>query len=663
MQLAFYFDQTRCTGCYACGVACKDWNDIPAGPAHWRRIVHIEEGEFPHPFVANMSGTCATVCPAGAITKRDEDGIVLVDREKCRVEARCGLISGYEPPFALAMGERDAPCQVTCPVHLRIPAYIRLIAKGSFGEALDLIRRHMPLPSVCGRICTHPCEAQCARGKLDEPLAVAALRRFVADHASSDSPQRVPTTKNEKVAIVGSGPAGLAAAYNLVRMGYGATIFEALPVAGGMLAVGIPEYRLPKVVLERDINHIRALGVEIRTSTPVGPELTLDDLARLGYSATFIAVGAHKGLKLDVPGEESPGVMQGVDFLRAVNLGHKVEIGRRVAVIGGGNTAVDAARVARRLGSAATIVYRRTRKEMPANRDEIAAAEAEGIEVMILAAPAGIASEGGKVTGLECIRMKLGDVDASGRPRPVPIEGSQFILDAGTVIVAVGQTPELDFVGAIGGLRRTKSGLIAADPETLETSRAGVFAGGDAVSPAGAAIEAIAAGQRAAIYIDRYLKGEVLKGGPQPGRIKASDIKIDMPPEIHKAARQRMPSLSPAERILSFAEVALGFDAESAKAEAERCLNCAGSLCRDVCPYGAPQFGSEDNARMQKCHFCIDRWLENKPPICVAACPMRALDAGSVEMLGAKYGGVRETAGFAYSTVTAPPTVFKAKRR
>lgn len=206
MQLSFYFDQTRCTGCYACGVACKDWNDVPPGPANWRRIFHIEEGEFPHPLISHLSNTCnhcesplcVTVCPASAIIKRDEDGIVLVDQEKCRQEARCGIISGYEPPLALSMGEREAPCQVTCPAHLKIPAYMALIAKGKFREALDVIRRNMPLPSVCGRICNHPCEAQCTRNKLDEPLAIASLRRFVADYADEETPGRCPRQKTRR---------------------------------------------------------------------------------------------------------------------------------------------------------------------------------------------------------------------------------------------------------------------------------------------------------------------------------------------------------------------------------------------------------------------------------------------------------------------------------
>jgi len=331
-------------------------------------------------------------------------------------------------------------------------------------------------------------------------------------------------------------------------------------------------------------------------------------------------------------------------------------------VIGGGNTAIDAARVARRLGSSVTIVYRRTRDEMPADKAEVVAAEEEGIKIMLLAAPTRVISRGGKIKGIKCIRMKLGKTDASGRPRPVPIRGSQFTLDVDTVIVAVGQAPNLDFLGVIGGLRLTKQGTIAVDPETLETSRPGIFAGGDAVIRMGTAIEAIAAGQRAAIYIDRYLKGEVLKGGPEARSVKASDIKVEIPPETQKVPRQRMPSLPPTERVKSFAEVALGFDQKTAKTEAERCLNCAGSLCRDVCPYGAPQFGAEENAKMQMCHLCIDRWAENKPPICVAACPMRALDAGSVEALAAKYGRTKETAGFAYSPITAPPTLFKAKR-
>lgn len=672
MQLAFYFDQTRCVGCYACGVACKDWNDVPAGPAKWRRITHIEEGDFPRPFVAHLSETCnhcenplcATVCPAGAIAKRDEDGVVLVDRSKCREEARCGIITGYEPPLALTMGEREAPCQVTCPAHLRIPAYIRLIAKGQFSEALDLIRRSMPLPSVCGRICSHPCELQCTRNKLDEPLAIASLRRFVADWPGGDMPQRAPITKDHKVAIVGSGPAGLAAAYDLVRMGYGVTIFEALPVAGGMLAVGIPEYRLPKEVLRKDIGYLEALGVQVKTGTPIGPELTLDQLGRQGYEAFFLATGSHRGTVLNIPGLDPGNGVSGVSFLRQVNMGQKVPVGRKVLVLGGGNVAFDCARTALRLGAKEVhVACPESREEMPAFPEEIEQAEQEGVTIHPSRTFTRVIADCGCTAGVECLSLRSMRFDEQGGLHFDAVAGSEHVLDCDMLILAVGQAPDLDYVRTSGGLKLTRRGTIAVDPETMETSRPGVFAGGDAVVRMGTAIEAIAAGQRAAVYIDRYLRGEVLKGGAPPVSVKASDIKVEIPGDVKKAPRARMPLLPAADRVKGFAEVASGFTEEMARAEAERCLNCAGSLCRDVCPYGSPQFGDEENAKMQKCNFCIDRWAENKLPICVAACPLRALDAGPVEALEAKYGRVQETAGFIHSPVTSPPTVFKPKRR
>ncbi len=672
MQLAFYFDQTRCVGCYACGVACKDWNDVPAGPAKWRRIIHIEEGDFPRPFVAHLSETCnhcqnplcATVCPANAITKREQDGVVLVDREKCREAARCGIISGYEAPLALTMGEREAPCQVTCPAHLRIPAYIRLIAKGKFGEALDLIRRNMPLPSVCGRICNHPCELQCARNKLDEPLAIASLRRFAADSCQGDLPQPVPLTKGHRVAIVGSGPAGLAAAYDLARMGYGVTIFEALPVAGGMLAVGIPEYRLPKDVLRRDVKYLESLGIEIRTNAPVGPQLTLDQLGRQGYDAFFLGTGSHRGTMLKIPGLDGGMVLSGVSFLKQVNAGQPVAIGRKVLVLGGGNVAFDCARTALRLGAKEVhVACPEAREEMPAFPEEIEQAEQEGVVIHPSRTFTRGLCQDGCATGVECLTLRSMRFDERGALQFDAIVGSEHVLECDTLIMAVGQAPDLDYLKASGGLKVTRRGTIAVDPETMETSRPGVFAGGDAVVRIGTAIEAIAAGQKAAVYIDRYLRGEVLKGGTPSVTVKASDIKVEIPPDTKKAPRAAMPLLPAAERAKSFAEVASGFTEDLARAEAERCLNCAGSLCRDVCPYGSPQFGDEDNAKMQKCNFCIDRWAEKKLPICVAACPLRALDAGPVETLEAKYGGAQETAGFAHSAVTSPPTVFKPKRR
>ncbi|MDO8491747.1 MAG: FAD-dependent oxidoreductase [Dehalococcoidia bacterium] len=671
MQLAFSFDQTRCVGCYTCGVACKDWHDIPAGPAHWRRVSHMEEGEFPNPFVAYLSAACnhcvnpicATVCPATAITKREQDGVVLVDQQKCREAAHCGIISGYEVGPAPTMGERRSPCQVTCPAHLKVPGYIALISKGLFDEALDLIRVNMPLPSVCGRICTHPCETVCKRQDLDEPIAISALRRFAADNATNHvSPMPVPRTKQGKVAIIGSGPAGLAAAYDLVRMGYGVTVFEALPVAGGMLAVGIPDYRLPKDILKREIDYIAGLGVEIKTNSPIGSAFTLHELAQQGYGATFIATGCHRSIKPDVPGTELSGTLDGVSFLRDLNLGKQVKVGEKVAVIGGGNVAIDAVRTALRLGAKeAFIVYRRTRKEMPATDEEIKQAEEEGVKFNYRLVPTRIVGVNGKVTGLECASVRSIRSGKQGKASVSIVDGSERVLAADTVIFAIGQAPDLDFVKAIGGLKLTERGTIEVDPVTMETSRPGIFAGGDAVSGAATAIEAIAAGQRAASHIRKFIEGEVVSGERPATEIRGSDIKVKIPADIVSAPRQVARTLPVDGRLVSFGEVTAGFDREAAMAEASRCLNCAGSLCRDACPYGVPQFGAEENAKMQMCNFCVDRLAENKLPVCVGSCPTRALDSGPVEEMRAKHGDGKEAAGHAFYWVTEAPTVVKPK--
>ena len=388
MQLGFYVDQTRCTGCFTCIVACKDWNDVPAGPASWIRVSTIERGRFPNTFVAFLPNlcyhctqpVCAWVCPAKAITKSDQNGLVTIDREKCRQTTHCGIINENAMGVSFRYGEGESPCQITCPAHLRVPGYVALIREGKFAEALHLIRQDMPLPSVCGRVCLAPCEKECRRQEVDQAVAIAALKRFVSDYVEEDLPSPLPQTKKEKVAIIGSGPAGLAAAYDLIGKGYGVTIYEASPVAGGMLVTGIPPYRLPKEILKRDINYIEALGVQIKTNTALGSSFTLDDLANQGYRAILLAMGTQEGTKLKVPGADLKGTLVATSFLRDFNLGKKVEIEKRVAVIGGGNVAIDCARAALRLGASEVhVACLESRPDMPAVASEIEGAEAEGV--------------------------------------------------------------------------------------------------------------------------------------------------------------------------------------------------------------------------------------------------------------------------------------------
>ncbi|MFH1626363.1 MAG: FAD-dependent oxidoreductase [Pseudomonadota bacterium] len=405
-------------------------------------------------------------------------------------------------------------CQRTCPVQLDIRGYIGLIADGRFEESLALIREVLPFPSICGHICPHPCEEECNRGKVDYPLSIRDLKSFVADFGSESSSEHKPKAveadeKGKKVAIIGAGPAGLACAHDLALEGYHVTVFEALPRPGGMLAVGIPDYRLPRDVLEREIDGVKALGVEIKCNTAVGKDMSIDDLFSQGHEAIFITVGAHRNQEMQIPGEDAQGVLPGVTFLRDLNLGNPVDVGDRVAVIGGGNVAIDSARCALRLGARdVTILYRRSRQEMPASDEEIEAALEEGIKIEYLVAPLQVVTSDGKVTALRCIRMELGQPDASGRRRPIPVEGSDFEMGLDTLIPAIGQVPDMSFLAEGSGIELTKRGTIAVSPDSLATSRPGVFAGGDCQTGPGIAIEAIAAGKKAARSIDRYLRGE-----------------------------------------------------------------------------------------------------------------------------------------------------------
>jgi len=391
-----------------------------------------------------------------------------------------------------------AACEAACPVHTNVLGYIKLVAEGEFQAAYELIRETNPLPATCGRVCYAPCEEACNRGQIDEPMAIRDLKRFAAEQVDIERLEVPVITKaDKKVAIIGSGPAGLTAANDLALKGHQVTIFEALPQPGGMLRVGIPEYRLPKVILRKEIDYIQKLGVEIKTGVQVGKDISLQKIKK-NYDALFIAVGAHGGMRLGVEGESLPGVMDGIGFLRAVNLGKKVEIGKKTVVIGGGNTAVDCARTAKRLGAKeVTVMYRRSQAEMPASAEEVAALEAEGIRTKFLTAPTRFFSRDGRLAKMECIRMKLGEPDASGRPRPIPIEGSEFTTLVDTVIAALGQTPETGFVKELG-LSLSKGGMIKINPKTGATNIEGVFAGGDVASGPAFVIDAIAAGKKAA---------------------------------------------------------------------------------------------------------------------------------------------------------------------
>jgi len=520
-------------------------------------------------------GDCAKVCP---VTLPSEFNLELGERHAIYVPFPQAVPNKY------TIDKRGwPPCKDACPAHIDVQGYVALIGQGKFAESLALIRQTIPFPGVIGRVCNHPCETACNRGQYDQAVSICSLKRFVADweqSAAGHPPAQQPDTgiaeqDAKQVAIIGAGPAGLTAAHDLALKGYRVTIFEALPVAGGMLAVGIPDYRLPRSVLDHEIARIQALGVDIRLNTPIGGKggPSLDDLRR-DYAAVFVGIGAHLELQLRIEGEDLTGVMPGVVFLRDSNLGHPQKVGKRVAVVGGGNVAIDAARSALRLGAeSVTIIYRRSRAEMPASVWEIEDAEEEGIQIHFLANPIRALGQGGHVTGLECIRMELGEPDASGRRRPVPIPGSEFVLDVDMVIPAIGQAPELGFMGSDGAVGVTRRGTLDADPATLATALPGIFAGGDAVTGPATAIEAIAAGKRAAESIHRYLQGEEL-ARPEPGLPVVPLDEVDVR-RARKKARAAMPKLPPEGRVSDFGEVELGLPEEQAVAEALRCLNCA----------------------------------------------------------------------------------------
>jgi heterodisulfide reductase subunit A-like polyferredoxin len=464
-----------------------------------------------------------------------------------------------------------AACRDACPIHMNVPGYIKLIAEGQNEEAYKLIRATNPLPGICGRVCYAPCQEACNRGQIDESLAIRDLKRFATDSVDLDKlemPAVEPTGK--KVAVIGAGPAGLVAAHDLALKGHEAVIFEALAKPGGMLQVGIPEYRLPKEVVRKEIEYITKLGVEIKTGVEVGKDISLDEL-REEFNAVFIGVGAHRGVELKVPEENLPGVVQGVEFLRNVNLGKKVRVGRKVAVIGGGNTALDCARTAKRLGAEeVTILYRRTRAEMPASAEEIDGAEGEGIKIEFLVAPSRFIGNK-RLSKVELVRMKLGAPDASGRPRPVPVEGSEFQMPVNTVIAALGQATKTDFVEGLG-VSLSKRGTIEADANTGATNIEGVFAGGDVVTGPAFVVDAMAAGRRAARSIDAFLNGLPfpMEERQEPQELTNEEIR-SVKNRFEHTPQYKIPEV-PVEQREGFEEVALVYGREEACREAERCL-------------------------------------------------------------------------------------------
>ncbi|MGQ9472804.1 MAG: NADH-quinone oxidoreductase subunit NuoF [Candidatus Caldatribacteriaceae bacterium] len=468
----------------------------------------------------------------------------------------------------------QAPCQHACPLGIDIPAYISLVKKGDYIGAFRVIREDNPLPSVCGRVCHRPCESKCRRGQLDEEVAIDDIKRFVTDFARKQKitlPVVMEKKRDESVAVVGSGPAGLTCAYYLARLGYSVTIFEALPVAGGMLVAGIPSSRLSREALEYDLNQIKAMGVKIECNKALGRDFTLEDLQEK-FDAVFLGVGAWKSLPLGIPGENLQGVVPALELLRHLNLGGAIEVPRKAVVVGGGNAAMDAARTLLRMGAVeVNVVYRRTRNEMPAIPEEIEDAEKEGILFHFLMVPLEVVGEDGKVKGLRLQRMRLGDFDRSGRRKPVPIEGGEWFLECDMVVVAIGQKPDVE--GFVSGLQLDYQGNIVVNPYTLASSVPKVFAGGDAIGKEATVVHAMSLGKKAAFSIHQYLRAKKEEEAetivfPEKTRV------LEEPPPVKEMRRVQAAEVPVRERICNFSEVKLCLSEEEAHYEAERCLRC-----------------------------------------------------------------------------------------
>lgn len=521
----------NCMGCLACEVACKQEHSFPVGPRWIRVFPDIRETDDKLRFTYLV-----TECHRAA----------------------------------------TPPCSAACPAELDVWKYVQLTAVGRFEEALAAIRETTPFAGVLGYVCTRPCEAACERGNIDIPVAIRAIKAFLADYemkAGRKKATPAKRTKNDKVAIVGAGPAGLSCAYDLVRQGYPVTVFESDSEAGGLMRWGIPEFRLPRNILDNEISYIEELGVEVKTNTPVNG---LTEIFSKGYKAIFLGTGAGTSQRMGIPGEDSPGVFHGLEFLRKVNSGAKISLGSKVAVVGGGSTAVDAARVAHRLGAKeVSVLYRRTRVEMPAVVNEVEEMEREGVRIQFLAAPVEVLSDKNQVKGIRCIRMEMGAPDASGRRRPVRVEGSEFSMDVDNVIIAIGQA--MDRATMPEGLASTDWGALVVDPVTFQTNVDGVFAAGDGLSGPSDVAGAIGGGKQAAISIDRYLSGVGMKED--------------------RGVNFRLTNGAPWEQSTKRAFGTVGNE-KAALAEAGRCLNCG---------------------------TCMEGLDTGKQPACVSACPAHAI--------------------------------------
>lgn len=624
-KVSLLVDEYYCSGCHTCEVACKQEHGLGVGP---RLIRVIEEAPYFKPLFCHHceDPLCAKACPEDAIVKNPETGVVLPpDGDKC---TGCNAVEGESGPEKLGI----SPCKSECPAHIDVQGFVNLAAKGKFKEALELIKEANPFPAICGRVCPHPCETACNRGAIDEAVSNRSIERYLADwdlNASKRYLPQIKDKKNEKVAIIGSGPAGLSCAYYLAREGYQITVFEKDSIPGGMLSFGIPSYRLPQDVVDLEIQLIRDMGVTIKTNMEIGKDTTIAKLREQGYIAIFTAIGTQECLKLGLEGEDLEGVYSGLDYLRLVNRGEGASLGNKVAVVGGGNTAIDAARTARRLGAENVfILYRRGMEEMPANAEEIEECKEEGISINTLTQPVRLIGQDGRIKAIECIKMQLSETDASGRRKPESVSGSEFSIEVDAMINALGQEADWSCLTPDCACTLTNWKTMKVDLLTLQSEEPDVFAGGDAARGPRTVVEAIADGKRAGISINRYLQGRDLHMNRYTN---LSIITNTQTKSYNENARVKPSTLDSQRRVQNFQEVQQIQTEGEIIEEAKRCISC-GSSCVQACPYGVMQF-NPDTLKAVKCDICTEKRKNNEAPACFNACPMRCIIWGDPEKI------------------------------
>ncbi len=647
-QMSMMVDLNRCIGCKTCIVACRNHHEIidhtkamPDQMPYYLRVETRERGSFPDlsmdtwvvPCQHCPDPPCRSACPQAAISKDSETGVVRIDREKCD---GCD----FKPEMKVEDKVMPAPCKLSCPAGLNVQGYVQLVKQGKYEDAIKLILKRVPLPGVLGRVCPHPCEEVCRRKEVDDPVSIRELKRTAADKVNFEQLE-VPKIKenNHKVAVIGSGPAGLTAAYDLRLMGYKVTIFEALDVLGGMLRVGIPDYRLPVEVLDEEIGYLLRHGIETRTGVRFGTDVTMQDLTEEGFGAVLLGIGLQSAVELKVPGSDAENVVDAVRFLREINLGTREQIGKSAVIVGGGNMAIDAARATKRLGCPkVTVVCLEDESDMPAYVEEIEGARQEEIEFVTLAGPMEVALDKGKVVGLKCTKVEPGVLfDEFARPMPVPVKGSEFVIKCDTIIPAIGRKMDAPWMSNGTDLATTAGGAFHVSHQ-MQTTVPYVFAAGDAVRGPASVIQAISDGHAAAEAIHRYLQGLPLlaelahkEEAPPPEQYRWMAVPSGI---CETAPREKAAYVDPGERSVCFLEECLGLTDEQAQSEANRCLNC-GCSCMQSCPFDVIQFDNQAGTS-HKCDLCYDLITAGKEPVCVDVCLTEALSFGERELLQLK---------------------------